>query len=653
MTLNLRGCVAGLVRTLPRRRKSAARPSFLPQLLPLEDRALLSTLTVVNLHDAGAGSLRSVLAQAHSGDTVIFARDLRGTIILASGELQVCPGVTVKGPGAGRLSINANHASRVFEILAGDEAKLSGLTITGGLISVPDPGVPESRGGGIYVGQGASLMLTDSVVTGNTASITATIGQGGGICNLGTLTLKGDTIATNTANAGPGFNGIRGYGGGIYNEGTLTLQDSTVANNIANSTFGSTSNPDVAGFGGGIYTIGPSVTLTRVTLAGNIANSGSVVSGSFADAFGEGGGIDDVYGTLTVKNSVFSGNVANTGSGIATDPGGSSAEAVGWGGAIHAAGRATVTDSVFTNNAGNTGSGSAVPSFRVSVEGWGGAIYYDARADTLTIAGSIFRDNTANTGPATAIPGAGEIQAFGGAVYSHADLTVGRSLFTGNVANSADASGPIVALGGAIEAAAGPARVAGSTLANNTTNAGSTPAGIDAHGGALDYFDYSGLTLTGCNVIGNIVNAGGAAALTASGGGASILVGTVSDCVMADNVVNSGSGIGAVGLAGGGIDVRYSATVQGTLVLNNNVNTDAGSGQAAAGSYAVGGGIAVEDRAVLQLNRSIVTGNKNVAAPSDLGLLGSGQVDPASAHNVIGAGGSGGLVNGVNGNLVE
>jgi hypothetical protein len=30
----------------------------------------------------------------------------------------------------------------------------------------------------------------------------------------------------------------------------------------------------------------------------------------------------------------------------------------------------------------------------------------------------------------------------------------------------------------------------------------------------------------------------------------------------------------------------------------------------------------------------------------------NGQVDPASANNLIGAGGSGGLVNGVNGNVV-
>ena len=62
--------------------------------------------------------------------------------------------------------------------------------------------------------------------------------------------------------------------------------------------------------------------------------------------------------------------------------------------------------------------------------------------------------------------------------------------------------------------------------------------------------------------------------------------------------------------------------------------------------------IAVEDGAVLTLQRSVVLGNRNVAAPSDIALLGSGQVDPASAHNLLGVGGSGGLVNGANDNLV-
>src|SRR5262249_17948215 len=157
-------------------------------LLHLEDRTLPSTFTVVNLHDSGAGSLRAELAHAHGGDTVVFARGLHGTITLTSGELQGCPGVTVKGPRAGRLAIHAHHASRVLEVLPGDGVTVSGLTITGGLASIPASGATAGCGGGIYVDQGASLTLTDSAVTGNTANAASVLnsdlgellGSGGG-----------------------------------------------------------------------------------------------------------------------------------------------------------------------------------------------------------------------------------------------------------------------------------------------------------------------------------------------------------------------------------------------------------------------------------------------------------------------------------------
>jgi hypothetical protein len=84
-------------------------PLFRPSLECLEDRTLPSTLTVVNLNDHGAGSLRAELAQARPGDTIVFAPQLQGTLTLTSGELQVSQSVTIQGPGAGNLSIGGNH----------------------------------------------------------------------------------------------------------------------------------------------------------------------------------------------------------------------------------------------------------------------------------------------------------------------------------------------------------------------------------------------------------------------------------------------------------------------------------------------------------------------------------------------------------------
>jgi ribosomal protein L6P/L9E len=97
----------------------------------MEDRSLLSTFTVANLHDSGSGSLRSAIAAASSGDTINFARGLRGTITLTSGELSITDSVTINGPGANELSVSGNDSSRVFEVAAG-QVSISGLTITDG-----------------------------------------------------------------------------------------------------------------------------------------------------------------------------------------------------------------------------------------------------------------------------------------------------------------------------------------------------------------------------------------------------------------------------------------------------------------------------------------------------------------------------------------
>jgi hypothetical protein len=133
--------VARLACCLCRRpaRPMAARPTFRPELLCLEERVVPSTLTVTNLHDTGAGSLRYELGQAHNGDTIAFAQGLRGTITLTSGELKVGQNVTIQGPGASQLSVSGDHASRVFEVLGGANATISGLTITGGLANAPGP----------------------------------------------------------------------------------------------------------------------------------------------------------------------------------------------------------------------------------------------------------------------------------------------------------------------------------------------------------------------------------------------------------------------------------------------------------------------------------------------------------------------------------
>src|SRR5713226_5500262 len=70
-----------------RRRPAAPRRPFVPRLESLEERTVPSTLTVLNNHDSGAGSLRATIAAASSGDTIVFAPSLaHQTIPLTSGE---------------------------------------------------------------------------------------------------------------------------------------------------------------------------------------------------------------------------------------------------------------------------------------------------------------------------------------------------------------------------------------------------------------------------------------------------------------------------------------------------------------------------------------------------------------------------------------
>jgi predicted outer membrane repeat protein len=329
----------------PKRQASPRkRPTFRPTLEALEERYLLSTLTVLNTNDSRTGSLRADIALAQNGDTIQFASSLDGQTITLKGELLINKNLTLAGFSDRGLTISGNNASRVFEAAAGTQVTLSGLTISNGMAVAGD-------GGGVLVDAGAVLTVNNSTLSGNSASFNrkGVGGQGGAIYNDGTTTVSGSTLSGNSGNGGSGaiynhatltVNNNSAVSGnfyyGIVNYGTATVSGSAVSDNsgsgIANGgTFtvsDSTLSRNSATDGGGIYNNG-TATLSGCTLSDNSATEygGAIYSGGGHDTLtvsgctrsgnsaADGGGIFVYEGTVTVSGSTLSGNTAKYGGG--------------------------------------------------------------------------------------------------------------------------------------------------------------------------------------------------------------------------------------------------------------------------------------------------------------------------------------------------
>src|SRR5262245_35845429 len=186
-----------------RRRKQgrglAPRTRFVPRLEALEDRAVPSTLTVLNNHDSGAGSLRDAIASAKSGDTIVFADGLHGqTIALTSGELEIRKSLDIEGPGADKLAVSGNDTFRVFDVVnQGLTVTIAGLTITHGRGG--GGGAGSGGGGGAILNASSTLNVVNDVLSDNQADT-----RGGGITNQnGVLNATNTVFIGNQATGGP------------------------------------------------------------------------------------------------------------------------------------------------------------------------------------------------------------------------------------------------------------------------------------------------------------------------------------------------------------------------------------------------------------------------------------------------------------------
>jgi hypothetical protein len=251
------------------------------------------------------------ISLASSGDTVMVAA--------ATYKENLTIGISLKifGSNASTTFVDGGGRARVVTISsASARVTLSELTIQNGFVTGMNP-----DGGG--VSNVGTLTINNSTVTGNSAQ------SGGGIDNLngGRLAINNSTINGNKVSGSHGCF-IFCAGGGIFNAGTLTINDNTISANNAVSAAGAA--------GSGIFNSG-TLTISNTTLSGN---SVAVRCGRFSSCRASGGGIYSI-GTLTISNTTLSGNSASASCYIG-------ARCVASGGGI--SGTATVQNSIVANN---------------------------------------------------------------------------------------------------------------------------------------------------------------------------------------------------------------------------------------------------------------------------------------------------------------
>jgi hypothetical protein len=95
------------------------------------------------------GSLRQAIqfnAFLGGGNNILFSNTVTGTILLSQGELLIDHDVNISGPGAMKLAVNGNQASRVFHVISNITVNISGLTITNGSSSSGGSGILGDTG---------------------------------------------------------------------------------------------------------------------------------------------------------------------------------------------------------------------------------------------------------------------------------------------------------------------------------------------------------------------------------------------------------------------------------------------------------------------------------------------------------------------------
>ena len=604
MFLFRRGSVSGRIRGL--RARVGGRPAarFSPRLLALEERTLLSQVLVVqNTNDSGAGSLRAQVAEAQSGDTIVFSPRVYGrTIALTGGPIEDDgKSLAIEGPGAGLLTISGDDRSGIFNLLPTDPSappfavSISGLRLadsagpdsspsyaindTNASLTLDDDVIADNRSGGVSVYNAYIIYPYTYVMNVNvtrTAFIDNRSDLAGGALNVAgaVVDIRSSLFKDNVVTSNGGF----GVGGALY---LTNARDAFTSTTIADSQFLDNTGVDGAG---AIENFGGPLTIDSSTFDGNKSSSGGAIEGVWENVYF---GFPPPTGAFTVTNSSFADNQVVAESAVDGD---------GTGGAIalfNINGPISIAGSTFLDNRAEGASngpvfsgyaaGGAIDAFNTSQQFF--------RPLPFTIAGSTFIGNQA-IGGYNAVSG-GEAQ--GGAIRmgGFLDASVTDSRFLGNAAiGGSGGTGDAFtnfnttnqfALGGAIENAAFEASISGSSFIGNRAIGGDGGPGQIAgvgEGGAVDN-EYTALTISNSTFTFNLAQGGhgGAAAAGSSADGG-----------------DGGQALGGAVANNGFLPYGKEVTLSGITFLGNRAIGGAGgagdgSGTGGAGGDAFGGAV--------------------------------------------------------------
>lgn len=435
----------------------------------LERRQLLAgaVFEVINIEDAGSGSLRQAIVQANANpgsDIIRFSRGVEGTIELSS-QLVITDDVTIRGPGHDKLAVSGGDDVRVFAVIPAALAEDPFVTPTSAQVATAPKVAIEKLA--ILDGHATDAPGFDPADPTNPG-----FAFGGGLYNLGgTVQLREVVMSGNVAS------NVVTAGGAVANEfgGTLTVTRSDFDSNASSGILiavGGAITSDLGPTADGAVTQPPTVSIERSKFVANSAEaSAGYVEGEGFSGLGGGGAILNVTGSMTISRSHFEDNTAQGGGGIAGLP---------------------LPDST----SGGPGFGGAILS--------GDASPFGIADSHLNVSRSTFVGNSAmgGDGRVNGIPGG---QAAGGAISigNGTDARLERNEFVENVAvgggGGEDAAGGI-ASGGAVSGSGGAFLTQKATtlkLLSNTflqnAAAGGTGTGIGAsaagRGGGLALFE--------------------------------------------------------------------------------------------------------------------------------------------------------------------